>query len=1044
MGQHRSFPTNIPACLLVLVHFGIVTSRSIASVLPYTNVTMPLESKVSSDFRNATFTKLSSLQECTLTSVHPVRDTMEGFLLEGAKLIELDLVLENYPPDFLNNRLTHVFQPHHWVRSTGREGRKLLTLEDNYDFMSVATLSMNVKKMKVNLTDSPRNCLKTLDEEQTLLTFRTVLLNDFKPQGQEDGSLSEDEHICHMKIIEEGKFADFIYSCCHKSPEGDIVCVDIDKDVWTHMLLVFVIFTKIMAVLFSPFFIPRRLYRDDLGSVEYIYQPNPPTKKKAGIDEQLDEIMCLLKQKNSKTGETDTNARVESKPEDPNHGQRAAERQTENSADTVTSNYVKKPTAFTMKVVKKTPDKTEKAEKVVPLRQLKDMNTFKELVRSECRPGHLYYLTFKKVRLSVKSRQLLDKNTVPAGVFTVLYNNLVRCRLRKIGVMTDCCNATTGICGLTWYQCGRAVSRLVLLCLCLLPWALRLWVYFTYEEDVVSQKKTMAERYGLKYWSGSFTLLLTPLHVLFIVTYVVLVADFLMYGTINRAMKETFRFALAKSLNDMSELRNARLCEGFTKWLILPCEKMGAFGIVLYPFYAVFLLVAGLPVAAFYLSPALQLTARLVKHSIRFLAQWLEGLCPKKDIWNRCHWMEPKTKAEKELRPCVQIVVIFMCFVLFWSLTFLFMETLTFFVEVVVYTLTGIIVNAQHTLDYITVAFFVVVYARMTFNGVYKKYLNYHRQIHEELLKMKRNEINEVAKQDEKDQRNMAFHVPGYTDLAKESSEQEIIKLIVNKGRPRFKTRGILLFLDNKDTVYTPEWFFYEAITLKHREAPGPLYLSYSKAFRNFGFILLFLFFVFTVVMAFGDTYKISPTNKLLATVAGSFIPFLFRNVFSSGKGDSDIDIESIQFREKLQKAIEEYQQEWTVFDFGTLDTPDSTVEPTRLWFFPECLERNNMQNDQDNSKSVGNKKEGTTEPFLSRDEQDKLNNQGNSDSMGNKEDSQTEKTKPEITVKPLEDEEVKAFEKGEKLVDMIVVRGVQDSGACSGCCPGKDGARHR
>ena len=80
-----------------------------------------------------------TVTECTLTSVYPgpVRDTLEGFLLSGAKLIELDLHLANYPPDFLDHRLQSVFKPHHWVRSTGRQGRSLLVLEDNYDFMSL-------------------------------------------------------------------------------------------------------------------------------------------------------------------------------------------------------------------------------------------------------------------------------------------------------------------------------------------------------------------------------------------------------------------------------------------------------------------------------------------------------------------------------------------------------------------------------------------------------------------------------------------------------------------------------------------------------------------------------------------------------------------------------------------------------------------------------------------------------------------------------------------------------------------------------------------
>ena len=56
--------------------------------------------------------------------------------------------------------------------------------------------------MKVTLVDSPSSCLESLDEEETLMVFRAMLLNDFKPlgEGHVDGSLSPDEHICNMRI----------------------------------------------------------------------------------------------------------------------------------------------------------------------------------------------------------------------------------------------------------------------------------------------------------------------------------------------------------------------------------------------------------------------------------------------------------------------------------------------------------------------------------------------------------------------------------------------------------------------------------------------------------------------------------------------------------------------------------------------------------------------------------------------------------------------------------------------------------------------------
>ena len=58
----------------------------------------------------------------------------------------------------------------------------------------------------------------------------------------------------------------------------------------------------------------------------------------------------------------------------------------------------------------------------------------------------------------------------------------------------------------------------------------------------------------------------------------------------------------------------------------------------------------------------------------------------------------------------LQIIVILMCLVSFWSLTFLLMEVVSFFVEVAVYTLMGIIVNAGATMQYVTGGFLVWVW----------------------------------------------------------------------------------------------------------------------------------------------------------------------------------------------------------------------------------------------------------------------------------------------------------------------------------------------
>ena len=239
--------------------------------------------------------------------------------------------------------------------------------------------------------------------------------------------------------------------------------------------------------------------------------------------------------------------------------------------------------------------------------------------------GDIYDIEFKYARLFVKGRKLLDQNTVPVGLPAVLYNNLLRCRLRHTEVLKTICKRN--IFRNLKYKCGRALSRMVLLCLAAVPWVLRLWVYFTFEEDTVLQKRELAGRFGLKtIYTSSFTLSLAPFHALFLVIYTILIVDCLVYSCIAKAMKKQFRFVLGKSLRGMKE--QFGMGEKVTKFLLEPCETLPRVG-VLVCLWRLCLLVACLPVLAIFIFPALNLTARLLAHFVFFM-------CPSKVRFAQC------------------------------------------------------------------------------------------------------------------------------------------------------------------------------------------------------------------------------------------------------------------------------------------------------------------------------------------------------------------------------------------------------------------------
>ncbi|XP_076447500.1 uncharacterized protein LOC143284575 isoform X2 [Babylonia areolata] len=834
---------------------------------------------------------------CTLVTVYPVRDVLQSYLIGGAKLIQLDLTLASYPPDFLQTHLKHVYHPTHWVRSTGRQGRSLLVLEDNYDFMSLFFLSIGVFEQNVTLRDSPRNCLRTRTPEEILHIINMLLLNDFKPQGegQDPGSLSVDEHVCHMTIKEVDGYAQFRYTCCHLSPDGEVMCSEVSPDDWIDVLMAFIVITKVLVVLFSPSFLPGSLYRLKYVAIEYLYRipDNSPVKR--------------------------------------------------------------------MKVVvTQYPGTYGNDSKVVKLSEVSGMEYFKTMVDTNMQLDRIYHVTFDRVRLSVKSRRLLGENHVPVGLLRMLYNNLLRCRIRHLEPLKDCCQTNLlgrlnpGLSCPRWFTCCKAFAKLVLLLLLVMPWIIRICIFFAFEEAPVVRKTAAAEALGMRTsFRGSLTLYLTPLHVFFVFIYIILVVDSVVYGVLSKRMKEKLKMVLRKCLRDMRERSRIAVCSWATWVLVMPFRVFGLLGILLFLPYLLVVLPLAVPVAAFYLFPALNLTIRLIIHFFLFMcpakmcSYVFDGTCQAMaEKWERFSERFSKVREQLDFNKVtaeenfdrghkmtkkdiiLQIVVILMVLISFWSLTFLLMEVVSFVVEMGIYTLMGIIVNAGALLQYITVGFLVLMYGRASFSDVHNTYLTYHKKIHGMLMDMKKEEINTIARQEAVDQENTALRVQG--NMA-QSVDNPDVKLVVKEGKPFWRLSSVLMFLDRQDTPFTPEKFFYDAILLNYYGAPGPLYKHFLAAFLSFGKILVFLFFVFVVVMAFGDAYSVSTTNQLLATAAGGFIPFLFRFIFSTAGGLPSLHTDSVQFLTQFHAAINRYTQSWPIYDiipieFGEGNPRDSLI----------------------------------------------------------------------------------------------------------------------
>ena len=137
--------------------------------------------------------------------------------------------------------------------------------------------------------------------------------------------------------------------------------------------------------------------------------------------------------------------------------------------------------------------------------------------------------------------------------------------------------------------------------------------------------------------------------------------------------------------------------------------------------------------------------------------------------------------------------------------------------------------------------------------------------------------------------------------------------LYLDKKEPQWKIGHLLLFLDSNDTPRIPLNLFRELCEVRVHGAPGPVYINLLIATAKFSIIVVFLFFVMIVVMAFGSANQMSSTNQTLATLAGGFVPMLLKNVLSS-KG-TKLNLKTLSFKGQIDEIVAEFKQSWPIYD---------------------------------------------------------------------------------------------------------------------------------
>ena len=856
----------------------------------------PVTAEIIENSEISTDVKVSAGKHCSLVPKnYSEMIRLKEMLHDGIKMIKYNLVLDDRNTSILEDRFSDMFRPFHWVKVSGRQGAGLLLLREHFDILSLYMLAIGVREFDIELTEMPKRCLATLEELDIQRTLREAVMSGFNSTGVDDMlGLKSTDRVCNLHIRENEGYADFRYFCCQRNEQDQVICEYLQEDVWVSILFYIIWLLKVMVLLFGPLYIPGAYYRLKYLSTPYVHNLAESVKLSLNI------------------------------------------------------------------VLTKHTEKFRGDIHRFKLSKFKHMTEFKETIQN-LKHDVPYKIDLKDIHLKSKYDRLLPEHFVPVGLLSTLYDSFVKCKIRKNSALKACC--ATNVCikspcnlFLTWFTLCRKIMTVVVSLAIITPWILRVALYFFYEHEETDMRKRAAADRNLQIsFPGNITQYLTPVHIVFICIYVLLCLEFCFYGVLSERVKEQLKFVLRKCFRDMRERDRGEVIGWAVRTALQPCTKYGGFGICV----GAFAWVLGFPfmiaILAFYLLPTLNLTLRLWAHLMVYIMP--RNICKyfccqrisefldcfereaKMDIITNSESLEKNENILKSgFGRLQQILVILFSFISLYSVLFLLTEIVSVVVEVIIYTLMGIILNAAKTLSYVSLLFLLGVYAHDCFGNVSKKFLAFNKVLNGAILSLGKKKCEEVMYLSPKSESdwNILERQSGY--LTQESDKQDNMAFILNtatgsvlknpvrliqtcRGRPRWQVNRLVLFFSKFDIPQIPKSFFFDACKMPFNFLPGKVLTCYFRAVVEFGIILMFLIFVLLVVLAFGDTYKISTSNQLLATVAGGLLPLLLQKVFRKF-ATPDIDKDSIQFRVFLHELLENFKQSWPIYDIVAHGSP--------------------------------------------------------------------------------------------------------------------------
>jgi len=828
--------------------------------------------------------------------------------VDKATLIEYILTFRNYSENPLLENMTQFYHANKWSRVTTSHGQTLLSLAFNYGILSMMTLTFGTNKRNIELVDEPVGCMGSATESQKIRTIRRLLMRDFR--STDNITLIDEERVCHEVVVGINGYGHFKDRCYFKDPLSFKIRVedDADSNFWLQLLYALLVIIKFALLLCGP-----SLF---ITTVESMAQDNVPYVVK--LKDTLIKTICIAQ----KGTQLCTN---------------------------ITFKHV-----VDLRTKKGFPKLKDAASDVIPGKPTKV-----KFSQYDITVDYKRMLTENIVNVG-----LLD------SLFRAIFKCKIRNvgpfqNCCKMNMLAGCACAKKK--PLPWIKFFRKFSNGILVVFIPFPYYLRLLIFYVCEyEEVMARKAIIKQNELSETYENSMIHYFTPTHPLFVIIYVIYGIMACMLAFMSRKQNEgRLLKIIVGAFRDLKNLNWTETLSMVVSNMLWPFKHFGLLGFLVGMVYWPIAIPFTILIALIYSLPTVYLTVRMIFYSKsaiierarkrkknkpyqvsvktdqdmhKFEADALleksrivetpsldennddlglddiDNINPKEHFKNLKDNISLassilKYQATNWRRFTVYVFSAMLCIATLYSVVIVMAEVIGCLIEIIVFTIMGIIVNASTMLRYVMLIMMILIYSADCFNNMGKKYLKLNKALFNE-VKGRIKDIAEVTSLPSFMQENRGFKSQELGEQAEYESPDDLAEKPMN----HWLINDLVLFIDSEDMPRIPRQLFDEVCQIRVAGVPGPVFRGLIEAFESFIKAVLFVLFVFIIVLTFGAVYKISSTNQTLATVLGGLLPMILRTFLAPPT--PDVELGTVSFKSKLDEVIKNFCQKWPIYDF--------------------------------------------------------------------------------------------------------------------------------